>query len=74
MSFRKVLTNCSLIPIVFFAGCSSGPSASAPPTVARPELQTVAQKASETVATIRNSGNGGGNAFAPVVLFEERHG
>jgi hypothetical protein len=73
MSLKSTLFKCSCISIAFLAGCGDSPSASAPPAIARPELQTVAQKASETVAKIRNSSNGSGNAFAPVVLFEERH-
>jgi hypothetical protein len=72
MSFRSILTTCGFALTVLMSGCNSS-SPAAPATVARPELQTVAQAASESVATIRNSGKAAGNAFAPVVLFEERH-
>ncbi len=73
MSFRSVLISCALILIAPLAGCGGSPTTSLPPAVPRPDLQAVAQTASEASATIRNVAKASGNAFAPVVLFEERH-
>src|SRR6266849_6589831 len=73
MSFRSVLTSWVLILIPLLAGCGSSSTTTLPPEVPRPDLQTVTQTASEGSASIRNLANANGSAFAPVVLFEERH-
>src|SRR5262249_20337033 len=73
MSFQRVLAICGLIPIVFLAACGSDPAPTAAVVIARPDLQAAVRTASENGATIRHTAKGSGNAFAPVVLFEERH-